>query len=40
MSSCFFGLLKTTEAPENKGILRLLGDEQKARPSLPGPDRP
>jgi hypothetical protein len=38
--STSFDLLKTTEVPKNKGFLRLLPDERKARPNLPGPDRP
>ena len=40
MSSRFFGLLKTSEAPENKGIFLFLLDEQMARRNPLGPDRP
>ena len=40
MSRRFFGLLKTAEASENKGIFRCLPDERKARRKPPGPDRP
>jgi hypothetical protein len=40
MSSRFFGLLKTSEVPENKGFFRFLANEQKARRNPPGPDRP
>jgi hypothetical protein len=40
MSSRIFGLLKTSEVAENKGIFRFLLDEQKASRNPPGPDRP
>jgi hypothetical protein len=40
MSSRFFGLLKTSEAPENKGFFRFLLKEQKAHRNPPGPNRP
>jgi len=40
MSSRFFGLLKTSEVPENKGFFRFLLNERKARRNPPGPDRP
>jgi hypothetical protein len=39
-SSRFFGLLKTAEAPENKGVFRFLLNEQKGLSNPPGPDRP
>jgi hypothetical protein len=39
-SSRFFDLSKTAEAPENKGISRVLLDERKDLPEPPGPDRP
>ena len=40
MSSRFFGLLKTSETPENEGFFRFPLDERKARRNPPGPDRP
>ena len=40
MSSRFFGLLKTSEVPENKGFFRFLLDGRKACPNPRGPDRP
>lgn len=39
-ASYFFGLLKASEALENVGIFRLFPDRRKARPNLPGPNRP
>jgi hypothetical protein len=40
MSSRIFGLLKTAQAPKNKGIFRFLLNEQKASRNPLGPDRP
>jgi len=39
-SSDFFDLFKTAEVPKNKSFLRLLLYQRKARPNLPGLNRP